>query len=123
MGLTQTQLGQACGVSLLTQHKYESEHTSPTARYFLEAQDHGIDASVVLFARSPDDKVVVDWDLVRACVNDVGVYCSMVWQDCPEQYRWAMVQKLYEKCSGSATVRKSSQEERIKQIERSLGMA
>ena len=42
---------------------------------------------------------------------------------CGNTPQYATLQKLYEKCSGSATVRRSSQEERIKQIERSLGMA
>ena len=123
LGLTQAQLGQACGLTPLTQFKYEAEQTSPTTTYLLRAQEHGVEPTAVLFGHEAAEESPIDWELIRSCVNDVGVYCSMVWQDCPEQYRWAMVQKLYEKCRGSATVRRSSQEERIKQIERSLGMA
>lgn len=118
LGLTQAQLGVACGVSLLTEHKYEHEQTSPTARYLVAAQTCGVDPTAVLFGEIPVATSLIDWDLVRDCRNDVDQYCSLYWQDCPDTYRWSMTKRLYEKYTADLTVpkRKADRHRAIKDL-------
>jgi len=95
LGLSQTRLGEACGVSLMTQHRLETDQTAATTTYLQAAQEVGIDLSMVLAGSPVQELQSEDWRLIRACVTDIGSYCALHWAECPDDYKWALVERLY----------------------------
>ncbi|MFT7775346.1 helix-turn-helix domain-containing protein [Roseateles sp.] len=95
LGLSQKRLGEACDVSLMTQHRFETDQNALNTSYLQAAQEVGVDIGVVLAGASAVSVSGDDWKLIRSCVRDVGQYCALHWADCPDDYKWALVERLY----------------------------
>lgn len=95
MGLSQKALAQACGVSLMTQHRLETVQPSLNTNYLRAAQDAGVNISFLLTGE-PTLRTE-DWQVIRACVADVAAFCGKRWADCPDDHRWVLVKRLYER--------------------------
>lgn len=114
LGLSQKGLGEACGVSLITQHRLETEQTAANTNYLLAAQDAGVDIGLVLAGEAGQAAPSEDWTLIRACVADIGRYCALHWADCPDDYKWALVERLYQRRRQQpATARKADGNQEI----------
>lgn len=95
LGLSQKRLGKACGVSLMTQHRLETDQAAATTVYLQAAQEIGVDLSMVLGGTPTPELQPEDWRLIRACLADVGGYCARHWAECPDDYKWTLVERLY----------------------------
>lgn len=102
-GLKQSELAEIGGVARATQVAYEAGSTEPTTTYLRNIQQSSIDLPYVLFGTETQDVLSsitqgssVDWPLLRRCHDDVEFFCSRFAQDCPHEYRWQMVQQLYQ---------------------------
>jgi len=105
LGMSQKALGEACGISLITQHRLETEQTAASTHYLQAAQRAGVDIGVVLSGQSGQGHATEDWALIRACIADIGRYCELHWADCPDDYKWALVERLYKRrCRQPAAV-------------------
>lgn len=100
LGLKQSELAEAGGISRATQLSYESGGTAPNTDYLRLVQSSGLDIPFVLFGdtASPQDAVTnseIDWQLLQESVDAVDLFCIKAAPNCPSSYKWQMIQQVY----------------------------
>lgn len=103
LGLKQSELAEAGQVSRITQVGYEAGATSPNVTYLERVQEVGLDIPFVLFGQDASaiagqlDSQGVNWQLLRQAHEEVEFFCIKAAPNCPPNYRWQLIQKVYTK--------------------------
>ncbi len=99
LGLKQSELSEIGGVSRATQVSYETDMTAPNTDYLRLVQDAGIDIPYVLFGDNAEHESAtsstIDWKLIQESVEAVEFFCIKAAPNCPDSYKWQLVQKVY----------------------------
>ncbi len=99
LGLKQSELSEIGGVSRATQVSYETDTTAPNTDYLRLVQDAGIDIPYVLFGDNAGHESAtsstIDWKLIQESVEAVEFFCIKAAPNCPDSYKWQLVQKVY----------------------------
>jgi transcriptional regulator with XRE-family HTH domain len=106
VGLLQAELAHAGGVTRTAQVRYESGETAPSVDYLRGIQSSGVDVPFILYGISTPEPASVrqpplqsnplDWQMIKQSVNDVDSFLKLAAPNCPEQEKWALVQRVYE---------------------------
>lgn len=107
-GLKQSDLAQIGGIARATQVAYEAGTTEPTTTYLRKIQTSPVDVPYLLFGTQTQEFLDgvsqgsgIDWTLLQRCHEDVEFFCARFATDCPQNYRWQMVQQVYQSiCAG-----------------------
>jgi len=102
-GLKQSDLSEIGGIARATQVAYEAGATEPTTAYLRKIQQSAVDVPYLLFGTQTQEFLNgvsqgagVDWTLLQRCHEDVEFFCARFATDCPQNYRWQMVQQVYQ---------------------------
>jgi transcriptional regulator with XRE-family HTH domain len=99
LGLKQSDLAEIGQISRATQLSYETNGTAPNTDYLRLVQKAGLDIPFVLFGnpttREESEDVQIDWKLIQESVEAVEFFCIKAAPNCPDSYRWQLVQKVY----------------------------
>lgn len=102
-GLKQSDLAKIGGIARTTQVAYEAGATEPTTAYLRKLQESPVDVPYLLFGTQTQEMLdgisqgsSIDWALLQRCHEDVEFFCARFATDCPQTYRWKMVQQVYQ---------------------------
>jgi transcriptional regulator with XRE-family HTH domain len=99
LGLKQSDLAEIGQISRATQLSYETNGTAPNTDYLRLVQQGGLDVPFVLFGdlttREDSEELQIDWKLIQESVEAVEFFCIKAAPNCPDSYRWQLVQKVY----------------------------
>jgi len=102
-GLKQSDLAQCGEIARTTQVAYEAGTTEPTTAYLRKIQQSSVDVPYLLFGTQTQEFLNgisqgsgIDWALLQRCHEDVEFFCARFATDCPQNYRWQMVQQVYQ---------------------------
>jgi transcriptional regulator with XRE-family HTH domain len=119
LGLKQSDLAEIGEISRATQLSYETNATAPNTDYLRLVQKAGLDIPFVLFGdptkREDYEEAQIDWKLIQEAVEAVEFFCIKAAPNCPDSYRWQLVQKVY--ASLVASRLNSSEDQSISNLE------
>lgn len=99
LGLKQSELAEIGKVSRATQVSYETNATAPNTDYLRLVQGAGLDIPFVLFGDEAEREGApisqVDWKLIQESVEAVEFFCIKAAPNCPDSYKWQLIQKVY----------------------------
>ena len=105
LGLTQSQMGEAGGVSKTTVLGYEAGTYVPDVKYLCAIAEIGVDALYVLFERRREDFVAdgFDWPLARQLAELIEEWAVARGKETPLAIRWDLLELFYRQfCSRGA---------------------
>lgn len=119
LGLKQSDLAEIGEISRATQLSYETNGTAPNTDYLRLVQKAGLDIPFVLFGdptkREDSEEAQIDWKLIQESVEAVEFFCIKAAPNCPDSYRWQLVQKVY--ASLNASRRNTADDQSISNLE------
>lgn len=96
LNLTQAELGAAGQVDRRTQYKYETGSNQPDVRYLKRIESAGVDIPFTLFGQRTEQlSGAVDWPLLWQAIEDVALFTSRRYPNCPDGVKHDLVERLY----------------------------